>query len=418
MEYMILVPLILQIFGLAASVIIDPYIKKRDKRIMQTIVVLVFGVLVVDVAEYILNTIYFAPGIRLVFAVLGYCSRPAILMLFLCIISRKKFNIFAWILVAFNALLNSTAFYSYICFTINADNHYCGGPLSEFTLYLSVFLLICLFVETIKRCIDVHKRDMIIPVIVIISIPAGFIADHIFNPFAMQLIDYTTISIVFGSMMYYIWLHMQFVREHEQSLMAEQRIQIMMTQIQPHFLYNTLSTIQALCRIDPEKAFDTTEKFGLYLRQNIDSLSQPNLIPIKKELEHTKLYADIEMIRFQNINVEYDIKDETFSVPALTVQPIVENAIKHGVRIRKEGLVKVHTHKTDNFHEIIISDNGKGFDTSHQLKAEEGHIGLYNVEERLAKMCRGTMSIDSRIDEGTTITIRIPMQNSSSSKHG
>ena len=221
------------------------------------------------------------------------------------------------------------------------------------------------------------------------------------------MVTYMTIAVVSCSLFYYIWLHVQFVREHEQALMAEQRIQIMMTQIQPHFLYNTLSTIQALCRIDPEKAFTVTEKFGKYLRQNLDSLNRAELIPVSKELEHTRVYAEIEEIRFPNVHVEYDIQDADFSLPALSIQPLVENSIRHGVRIREEGIVKVSTRNIDGCHEIVISDNGKGFDTELAEQAVGTHIGIRNVRERLEKMCGGSLEIKSVIDEGTTITIRV-----------
>ena len=183
----------------------------------------------------------------------------------------------------------------------------------------------------------------------------------------------------------------------------------MMSRIQPHFLYNTLSSIQALCRIDPEKAFDVTEKFGTYLRSNIDSLDRPDLIPFANELEHTRVYSEIEMIRFPNVRVDYDVTDAAFSVPALTMQPLVENAIRHCVRIRKEGVVAVSSRKTDLCHEIVISDNGKGFDTRLLKTAGGTHIGVRNVRERIEKMCGGTLTVESIPDKGTTVTIRIPI---------
>ena len=116
----------------------------------------------------------------------------------------------------------------------------------------------------------------------------------------------STISCV----MYYIWLHLQFVRKHERALLAEHRIQIMMTQIQPHFLFNTLSAIRALIGKDQKAASHTVGLFSAYLRQNLESLNQAEVIPLSKEIEHTKIYAEIEMIRFPNIRVEYDIRDE------------------------------------------------------------------------------------------------------------
>ena len=235
--------------------------------------------------------------------------------------------------------------------------------------------------------------------------------DSFLVPVFNSPVSFLTIAVVCCSLFYYIWLHLQFVREHEQALQTEQRIQIMMTQIQPHFLYNTLTTIQSLCRTDPEKAFVVTERFGAYLRQNINSLSQPDLIPLEKELEHTRIYAEIEMVRFPQIRMEYDLQDVAFRVPALTIQPLVENAIRHGVRIRKNGIISIATRRGDSFHKIVISDNGKGFDVQTAEQADETHLGIRNVRERIEKMCGGTMEIDSRIDEGTRITILIPEQS-------
>jgi len=190
--------------------------------------------------------------------------------------------------------------------------------------------------------------------------------------------------------------------------MAEQRIKIMMSQIQPHFLYNTLSTIQALCKTDPEKAFETTEKFGSYLRQNIDSLGQPKLIPVKKELDHVRIYAEIEELRFPGVKVEYETDDMDFMIPALTVQPLVENSVRHGVRKRGEGVITVRTRKTSGFHEITVHDNGIGFNVSAAENDDGTHIGLQNVRERVESMCGGTLTLESVIDEGTTVTILIP----------
>ena len=203
-------------------------------------------------------------------------------------------------------------------------------------------------------------------------------------------------------------LHQKMEREHEQALVAEQRIQLMISQIQPHFLFNTLSTIQALCRIDPEKAFDTTEKFGAYLRMNIESLGQSSLIPFQKELEHTKIYADIEMLRIPSIRIIYDIRDDDFELPALSVQPMVENAIRHGVRGKYGGEVIVSSYEDDRDHVITIRDNGRGFDVNAPLESDGSHIGIRNVRERIETMCQGSMSIDSEIWKGTTVTIKIP----------
>ena len=216
---------------------------------------------------------------------------------------------------------------------------------------------------------------------------------------------------------------------------------IMLSQIQPHFLYNTLSTIQVLCYTDPEKAAYVTEKFGTYLRQNLDTLGESELIPVDKELEHIYVYSEIEMTRFPQISLRYDIEDNSFNVPPLSIQPLVENAIRHGVRIREEGIVTVSTRFNDGCHEVIVHDNGKGFDVSTlDLEAAQSgagrkaaghkhavpwadsvsdqdddsenykrrHIGLANVRDRIKLLCGGTLKIESTPGEGTTVTIRIP----------
>lgn len=186
------------------------------------------------------------------------------------------------------------------------------------------------------------------------------------------------------------------------------RVQLLVSQIQPHFIFNTLSTIQALCRIDPEKAFDTTEKFGSYLRMNLESLGQPTLIPFQKELEHTRIYAEIEMLRYPEIHIVYDIRDDDFELPALSVQPIVENAIRHGVRGKYGGEVLISSREEDGNHVVTIRDNGRGFDPDAVTETGENHIGIRNVRERIETMCQGSMHIDSERWKGTTVTILIP----------
>lgn len=371
---------------------------------MLAITGLVFSLVVQNCADYISDQLEM-DTLRTIATVWGYSVRPVILLLFISLLNNKKNYRILIGLVMVNAAVFFSAFFSRISFWIE-DGHFHRGTLGYTCHIISLIMLAYFFYLTICEVRRIPKKESIFPLLNVVLIFVGIGIDFFLA--RQQNITYLTIAIVNGSLFYYIWLHLQFVREHEKALIAEQQIQIMMTQMQPHFLYNTLSTIQALCRIDPEKASDTTEKFGIYLQQNLGSINQPELIPIKKELEHTKIYADIEMIRFKNVRVEYDIKDESFCVPALTVQPLVENAIKHGARIRKEGVVTVRTKKTDNGHEVVISDNGCGFDTTQQLGTDKTHIGIRNVEERVRIMCGGSVSIESRLDEGTTVTIRIP----------
>ncbi len=407
-EYIILIPLAILILGLAPIVARDNFLNKNQKNIMFTIVGLI-GVLVLqNVVDYILQTVVSAPYIRTLVSIFGYCIRPVIIVLFCELVKPNGKNNIAWILVAVNAAVYLTATFSHFAFYIDEENHFHGGVFyfSKTAFVVSFALLFHLLYSTVKEYSN-KKAWIWIPIVNAILIVLATLLDT--SPAYVDYpVSYVTIFVVCCSLFYYIWLHLEFVKEHERELMAEQRIKIMMSQIQPHFLYNTLTTVQSLCLIDPQKAAEVTGKFGSYLRNNLDSLEQESLIPISKELEHTKLYADIEMLRFPEISVKYDIDGEDFLVPALTIQPLVENAIRHGVREIEQGLVEVSTKSTADSYIITISDNGVGFDTNEPLSTDKDHIGIKNVSKRIESMCSGTLTIDSHIGEGTTITITIP----------
>ncbi len=401
------IPLALQLLGLVLVVLLDPYIGKKQRRLLLLNAVLLASL----VAENIISDRFVlygdVPPFRTLFAIYAYAIRPLVLLLFCCLVAPDRKHTPFWILLGANALLNATALFSHICFWIE-NNHYKRGPLGYSCHIVSGIILLYLLYLTFTAQAKRDRIQLIIPTVNIALVFAGAVMDT-FIAHTQSGITFLSVAMVSSTLFYYIWLHLKFVHDHEKALEAESRIRIMISQIQPHFLYNTLSSIQALCRIDPEKAFDVTEKFGTYLRSNIDSLDQPELIPFTKELEHTRVYAEIEMIRFPNVRVEYDVPDTDFSVPALTVQPLVENAIRHGVRIRREGIVTVSSRRTDLCHEIVISDNGKGFDTALLKTAGGTHIGVRNVQERIEKMCGGTLNVESAVDRGTTVTICIPL---------
>ena len=344
--------------------------------------------------------------LRTALAVYGYSVRPVVLLLFLKVVNEKKDNRLLWALTGLNAILYTTAFYSGICFRIDENNVFFRGPLNCACLVLCVFLVLQLVMSSYETFHPHRKLEKTVPLLISALILAATAADMLSH--SNEAVSWLNISLVSSCVFFYIWLHMQYAREHEQAMQTEQRIQIMISQIQPHFLYNTLSTIQALCRIDPEKAFETTEKFGSYLRMNIDSLSQASLIPFEKELEHTRTYADIEMMRFPYIHISYDIQEDDFHLPALSIQPIVENAIRHGVRGRYNGSVEVTTRSDENEIIITVTDNGKGFNPDEAETAEGTHIGLRNVRERIGMLCGGTLSVESSEGMGCTVSIRLP----------
>jgi sensor histidine kinase YesM len=194
--------------------------------------------------------------------------------------------------------------------------------------------------------------------------------------------------------------------------LADINMRLMLSQIKPHFLYNALNTIKYLIKKDPKTAEQVVVKFSKYLRANMDSLTQKTPLPVEKELEHVANYTDIEKHRFgDRLNVVYDIECNDFVILPLTIQPIVENAIKHGINQKPEGgTVTVKTYDDEMFFYVDISDDGVGYDVTKQPdeKDERSHVGINNIKVRLKEMLKATVDVESTVGVGTKVLIKIP----------
>ena len=193
--------------------------------------------------------------------------------------------------------------------------------------------------------------------------------------------------------------------------LTESRVSTMMSQIRPHFIYNTLGSIEQLCSIDPPKAGELVHNFSKYLRGNFGELDNPKPIPMSQEMEHVHHYISIENVRFPDMTFTFEMNSGDFNIPALTVQPIVENAIKHGLmKLPKGGSIRVISYETDTDYCISVEDDGAGFDTSILLDEERKHVGIRNIRGRLEAMVGGTLEIESTVGVGTKVIISIPKE--------
>ena len=192
--------------------------------------------------------------------------------------------------------------------------------------------------------------------------------------------------------------------------LKESRISIMLSQIQPHFIYNTLGTIERMCLKDPRKAFDLVRNFSLYLRGNFSELDSVAPIRFAEEIKHVEYYVNIEKVRFPDMNIEYDVETTEFVLPALSVQPLVENAIKHGLmRLETGGTVVIRSYETPTHFCVEVKDDGVGFDTSLPID-DKKHVGLRNIRGRLKAMVNGDLILESKINVGTKAVIMIPKE--------
>lgn len=202
----------------------------------------------------------------------------------------------------------------------------------------------------------------------------------------------------------YVLFHGEITRQ-----LADSRISIMLSQIQPHFMHNMLTTIMYMCRTEPEEAEKTVGQFADYLRANMDSLTLKQCIQFETELKHVKTYWSLEEKRFgDKIRAVYDIQENSFMIPSLTIQPIVENAVKHGMRKGKQLTVTIRTYSDVNNYYVEINDDGRGFDVNAFENDGKSHIGIKNVQQRIKMMCGGELMVNSVPDQGTDSVIKIP----------
>ena len=396
------------IVGLFVIVILDSYTNRKRKRIYFAIIALTFLLVMQNFVEYYLTWCIKARMWRIFVSVLGYSIRPAIIVLFAYLFKPDMKHLVAWGLVVFNALMHSTAFFAKIVFTISPKNDYAGGPLWALCYVISLILLIYLaglgFWSYKGKKFNV--KEAVFHLFWIVIIILGIVSDFLWGS-DRQWVAYVTISVVIAVVYSYIWLHQQFVADYEADLLAEQRIRVMQKQIQPHFIYNTLFAIRSI-EGNPKETVQAINEFSAYLRANFTALEGDTVIPFEKEMETVKDYVALQKLRFvDRFSVKYDIQDSEFSLPPLTVQILVENAIKHGISTTyKQGTIAVSSYKEKGEHVIKVEDDGVGFDVK-TLKESKG-VGLRAVKNRLEYFLNATLEIKSEKGKGTVVTVRIP----------
>lgn len=289
------------------------------------------------------------------------------------------------------------------CFYVSPAGYYENGDIFYVSMICPAAVLFLCVLYVLKQKITVTDKIIFIsyPLIPLI----GAVVDTAFEgPEFLCMMVFLSNVFIYSNM---------FVRRDEtlarrQTELAESKMNNMMLQINPHFIYNTLGSISSLCHEDPDLAENMLYSFSNYLRNNFGEMAHKNLITIEEELEHLEFYINIEKLRFPDINVVLDFKASSFMIPSLSIQPLAENAIKHGIMGRETGgTLKISTYEDDMFYSVCVEDDGVGFDTIEKHDGKN-HIGVKNVQKRLEMLCGGTLSISSTKDVGTVAVIKIP----------
>ena len=296
---------------------------------------------------------------------------------------------------------------------ITPENQYYHGPLYPLIPIPIIAVLLLNFTGTMRRRTRLSRKTFLS--LVIAQMPMAFTL--ILNLFVDAVLLFGISYVLSALVMYSLVLSDQIEQTiqyqqkiaEQQGEIARQRTKVMVLQMRPHFIYNTLVSIHSLCGINPQKAQQITMDFTNYLRRNFNAVASDSTIPFSMELEHTRAYLAVEQAQFDEmLVVDYDTPFTHFRLPALTLQPIVENAVKHGMDPYHGPLcISIRTQSTDFGVEIIVEDNGSGFDTSDN---GEPHLALKNIQQRLEFMCDGSLAIIPRDEGGTVVTITIPLR--------
>ena len=338
------------------------------------------------------------------------CMLSALIYIKVCL-ERGVNKLIGNIIIVAAALLTATAL---VLHYTGVSDLYAGKP------FMLIFVAICAIILTICMVSEVKTgREALMTLASMIPVLLCLMLDA-FNEFfsfttvplfeigmALTLLNQIVILIIDLRKQYLETLRYQQMQKE----LYEAKVSLMVSQIQPHFLYNSLTSIAMMCTKDPKKARSATINFADYLRGNMNSLKQKAPVPFAQELEHLKKYLMLEEMRFGDmLHIEYDIQTTDFAIPQLSVQPLVENAVKHGVGMKEDGgTVTIATREEDDCYKVIITDDGVGFDTAKPIEDDgRSHVGMENVRQRLKELCDADVIIESEIGKGTVATIRIP----------
>ena len=342
---------------------------------------------------------------------------PMLTIFMLNIIGEKHHTPFMYVVMTlwgiYFLLLTVTQFTSAIYY-ITEDNVYKRGPLYPVLLVPPFLLMAVNLFYLYKNKSRFAARDAF-SLHLYIMIPMVAMAIQMFSYGILLVVLGTCIAVM---IMFLYIMDVQVSENIKKSAeIVEQKLMIRTLQMRPHFIYNTLSNIYYLCDIDPEKAKAVIGDFSTYLQKNFTAITKQEPIAFSEELVHTKAYLSVVKARFEGlIFEEYDTDFSAFKVPPLTLEPIVENAVKHGLDPESSPLhIFIRTEHGEGCNRIIVENDGVSFsaDSENGFKVDENrvdtvHIGLSNVRERLKNMCNGSLTIAEREGGGTVVTMIIP----------
>ena len=291
-----------------------------------------------------------------------------------------------------------------VFYYVTPDNQFVRGPLWALWLTPLVLMMLLNIAGVIRRRNMLSKKYSIALLVYLLPMTAAiighmFISVDLFVIFGIALLAMLMFGLILQDNME------QYAKQQRE--IARQRASVMVLQMRPHFIYNTMTTIYYLCKQDADRAQQVTLDFTEYLRKNFTAIASEDPVPFADELKHTQAYLAVEQAQHEDdLFTEFDTPHTRFRVPPLTLQPLVENAVKHGLDPDGDPLhICVKTRLTNSGSEITVENDGPDFDPADD---NEPHIALNNIRQRLEMMCGGELTIAPRHGGGTVVTVTIP----------
>ena len=341
-----------------------------------------------------------------------YILYPMVALILLFIIGNIKYKMLVSVPVIINSMI---AVYDLsgacLMYGHTSDHGFLGGPFHKFPFLVEDIYIIFIVYYSVKRIKEKNISKGIILAFIVLGL---FTAEALSGNGMPNLYMPTVIAAIMFT--YYFYLaaiqHLETVEELNESRLAleSNRSNLLLAQIRPHFINNNLAVIRSLCYEDPEKAVEMIDHFSGYLQENIKQIDDMHLVPFNKEMESVDNYLYLEEQRFPGrIEVLQDIEITDFEVPPLSVQTIVENAIRHGISMKGgKGTVRISTKEKDDEIILKVEDDGKGFDITTTNFDGINHVGIKNVQDRFRRILGGSVDVESEVGRGTVVTFHIP----------
>lgn len=402
---------LLVLAAMATLLAVNHKMQIQGRHYMWCIIGIVFGITLLEALEDICDIYHLSVRILYIKTACIYWIYPLIALLELFMIVPIQRKVLTCIPYCINFILvTADLFGTGIIYGFEADHSFTGGPCRMLPILVLCFYVLLLGIHSVLILQSGYRSKGVIAlfmagtsILTAIGEEVGFARGTGETVTAVEMV------------IYYFFLSAINYSKAQETLnnsrleLERQRLRLLVVQMQPHFIFNALATIQSLCYTDSEAAADCIDVFGDYLRANISSLSSDEPISFTAELAHSEQYIQLEKASTDvNFNVIYDLRVQDFKIPPLTIQPIVENAIKHGALTRRDGtgFVKIKTEEQDGWIIITVTDNGTGAALTPKQK-EHQSVGIENVRQRLEIQCGGKLSMQLS-DKGASTVISIP----------